>query len=79
MTDLRRLLDEWYDRPGNGVGGAFHIVVDDYNVETHHIEWCYKNASLADRVAMYPLMQALLAIPEDEREVALERARSWQR
>ena len=77
MADLRQLLEDWYARPGNGVGGALHIVVDDFNIETEHIVWCYKNASLADRVAMYPLMSALVAIPEDEREDALREA--WGR
>ena len=24
----------------NGVGGALHIVLDDLNVEDHHIKWC---------------------------------------
>lgn len=76
MSNLRLLIDEWYARPGNGVGGALHIVVDDFNFETEHIEWCYSEASIADRVAMYPLVRALLEIPEDEREQALIEARS---
>ena len=25
-----------------GVGGALHIVLEDVNVEDHHIEWCLK-------------------------------------
>ena len=76
MSNLRLLIDEWYARPGNGGGGALHIVVDDFNFETEHIEWCYSEASIADRVAMYPLVRALLEIPEDEREQALIEARS---
>lgn len=24
----------------DGVGGALHIVLDDLNVEDHHIKWC---------------------------------------
>jgi hypothetical protein len=73
-TELRQLLRDWWALPGNERGGALHIVVDDFNTETHHILWCYENASIGDRVAMYPLMTALLAIPEDEREAALEAA-----
>lgn len=34
------LIREWYTIPGNDVGGAFHIVLDDGNVEAHHIVWC---------------------------------------
>lgn len=27
----------------NCVGGALHIVLDDYNLEDHFIEWCLEN------------------------------------
>lgn len=53
MVNEKRLTDELkqelYDVIAkiytvNGVGGALHIVLDDLNVEDHHIEWCIKNA-----------------------------------
>ena len=28
----------------NSVGGALHIVLDDYNTENYYIEWCINNA-----------------------------------
>lgn len=42
-----RLVDAVY--AGSGVGGNAHIVVDDYNVEDHHIDWCLTTA-LAENV-----------------------------
>lgn len=29
----------------SGVGGPLHVVLDDENVETHHIKWCIENAN----------------------------------
>lgn len=31
---------DYYAQPGNGVGGSLHIVLDDENLHTDHIEWC---------------------------------------
>lgn len=36
-TDLIRKV---YLLPGGEAGGPLHIVLDDYNVEKHHIKWC---------------------------------------
>ncbi len=34
------LIRDWYGIPGCSTGGALHVVLDDYNVETHFVEWC---------------------------------------
>ncbi len=35
---------EFYQKPGNGVWGNLHIVLEDGNVENSHVGWCLKNA-----------------------------------
>jgi hypothetical protein len=38
------LIREIYKKHSGG--GALHIVLDDGNIETHHIQWCIDNAIL---------------------------------
>lgn len=35
-----RLIRKIYSMPGGQGGGPLHIVIDDGNVEEHHIRWC---------------------------------------
>jgi hypothetical protein len=32
------------DKPNNSVGGSLHIVLEDDNVETGHVQWCRQYA-----------------------------------
>ncbi len=34
------LVRQVYDAPCGGAGGNLHIVLDDWNLEKHSIEWC---------------------------------------
>ncbi len=36
------LCKVYYQKPGNGVGGNLHIVLDDGNLKDSHIEFCLK-------------------------------------
>jgi hypothetical protein len=40
---IRELIDIIYDEY-SCVGGALHIVLDDYNIESDHIQWCIDNS-----------------------------------
>lgn len=44
MSDEREkfieMVTAYKAMPGHGVGGPLHIVLDDLNVEEHHIRWC---------------------------------------
>lgn len=85
MWDCAMLVREWYDQPGNGVGGALHSVVDDDNTEDHHIEWCWKERASWNSWAeagsddwtplneplMKQLVDALLALSETERDIVV--------
>ena len=73
-TELFKLLDEWYDFPGNAAGGWLHIVTDDHNVDDGYIDVCVGNMhrycepdTERDAVGLR-LVAALKAVPEDERE-----------
>lgn len=39
LTDLQVAF---YGIPGNGAGGGLHIVLDDGNMEDHHLVFCYR-------------------------------------
>jgi hypothetical protein len=41
-TETIELICKIYEK--YPTGGALHIVLDDDNVENHHIEWCLKEA-----------------------------------
>lgn len=38
------LVKVYYAKPGNGTGGSLHIVLEDGNVETSHVQWCLERA-----------------------------------
>lgn len=43
MSDLEQFIElvtAYKKMNGHGVGGPLHIVLDDMNVEEHHIRWC---------------------------------------
>lgn len=61
----------------NNVGGYGHIVFDDDNFETHHIEWCIEEAKKGEyghseetRLASLKALEAMLLLNEKEREQA---------
>lgn len=40
MWELAGLCWDWYQLPGNDVGGALHVVLDDMNIEDRNLAWC---------------------------------------
>jgi hypothetical protein len=42
--DLIKEIKEFYKKPDNICGGNLHIVLDDYNLEDHFVEFCLKRA-----------------------------------
>lgn len=56
----------------SAVGSALHIVLDDENVEDHHIQWCRENFheldNLLERIACEECARLLLQLPIEERE-----------
>ena len=42
LRELCELIQEYY--LDNSSGGTLHIVLDDGNLEEHHIQWCLDNS-----------------------------------
>lgn len=64
---IRRVFDY------SAVGSGLHIVLDDENVEDHHIQWCIENAipeikNIRERRACEKCAYLLLKFPVEERE-----------
>ena len=65
--ELFKMINAYYAKPGNCTGGSLHIVLDDDNLEDHHVDFCIqwaKDANDADGVA---LGEAIRQIPEARR------------
>jgi hypothetical protein len=54
VREVRELVREWYARPGNEVGGALHVVLDDGNFEA-----CFLRGH-REELAAGPLAVAIL-------------------
>lgn len=79
------LITEIYNSSEGGAGGNLHIVLDDWNLETEHIEWCLgvvaqKQAGFGDRddrcepyllLAERSLLNLLMPMTESERAAVL--------
>jgi hypothetical protein len=44
VPEVMELVWDYYEIPGVGCGGSLHIVLDDDNVEDHHVEFCQRYA-----------------------------------
>lgn len=59
LPPVVELCNEYLAMPGNGSGGSLHIVLDDGNLQDHHIQYCrdfasdrgdWRGAVLADKI-----------------------------
>ena len=41
VRQLIPVVNAYYAKPGNGVGGSLHIVLDDGNLSRRDLEFCY--------------------------------------
>lgn len=44
LNETVELARRYYDLPGNGTGGALHVVLDEGNLEPSLIAWCRDRA-----------------------------------
>jgi hypothetical protein len=63
---LYAMIDAYRELPGNGSGGALHIVVDDQNLDTDDILWCRARLAEADERGL-AIADALLAMTHRQR------------
>lgn len=54
-------------KPGNGVWGSLHIVLDDFNLADHHVEFCIKYAIDKGDIEGAELGKILLQMSETQR------------
>jgi hypothetical protein len=57
----------YHAMPGNGAGGSLHIVLDDGNLETCHVQFCLEWAEDRNDKPGVALAEFLLTLTEDER------------
>lgn len=62
------IVRQFYSLPGNGVGGLLHIVLDDGNIEDHHIGWCGEQAVKAGDELAYAIAVLLMRCSKRTRE-----------
>lgn len=44
VPEVEWMVREYKAKPGNGAGGALHIVLDDCNVHDEHVDHCIERA-----------------------------------
>lgn len=57
----------YLDKPGNGCWGSLHIVLDDFNLETDHVEFCIKYAHEKGDLDGYELGLILRQLSQTQR------------
>lgn len=69
---MRGIIGAFYELPGNTCGGSLHIVLDDFNTEDEHVEWCRNHAQEKGDVDGVYLAELLQKFTEQERNEILD-------
>lgn len=67
---LAEVIDAFCERYDDVEYGFGHIVLDDWNLEDHHIEWCLQEAVRDEPIydqQVAEFLGWLLTVPEEER------------
>lgn len=64
---MKGLIGAYYALDGNITGGSLHIVLDDGNLETEHVEWCVRWAAEKNDPDGVFLARLLLKFTDAER------------
>lgn len=70
MRETEILISEFYNS-GNITGGVLHIVLDDGNIEDHHIIWCRDRAVEREDWDAVEIANRLLKLTYEQRETIL--------
>jgi len=68
VPQILPLVNKYYSRIGNGSGGNLHIVLDDGNVEDHHVLFCKKQCIEKNDVEGVLLSNLLLEMSKTQRK-----------
>lgn len=75
VRKLAKRIHEILESSGGVVVGGLHIVIEDENVETEHIQWCIDTQKLIKRDE--ELARALLEMPLPSRHMAVQMAQEY--
>jgi len=67
VESLIQSCQKYYDKPGNGVGGILHIVLDDENVDDENIKYCLGQAARKDDIPAVKIASELLGMSVEDR------------
>ncbi len=67
VPEVLPLVRDYYARPGNGVGGSLHIVLDDGNVSDDNVRFCIEWAHKQGDIAGAELGEILLRMSRTQR------------
>ena len=68
VPEVIDLFKAYYARPGNGVWGSLHIVLDDGNLEDSSVEFCLKYAEEKGDTEGAELARILLKLSISQRK-----------
>ncbi len=79
VPEVRELVSEYYCLPGNAVGGALHIVVDDGNIEDSHVQFCRNEALARGDAAGVRIADLLLQMSKTQRKKVADTHKGYER
>lgn len=67
VPEVLPLVRAYYAKPGNGAGGALHVVLDDYNVGDDNVQFCLDDARALGDDDGVALAKVLLRMSKTQR------------
>lgn len=67
VPDVRRMIQAYYARPGNEVGGNCHVVLDDNNLGRSSLHFCLDRCVAAGDEDGAAIMRAMLQMTGSQR------------
>ncbi|OGO11234.1 MAG: hypothetical protein A2Y53_07615 [Chloroflexi bacterium RBG_16_47_49] len=67
VPELVPLIKKYYAKPGNGVGGSLHIVLEDGNTQDVHVNKCLEWAKEQGDIDGIVLAELLLKMTRTQR------------
>ena len=67
VRDVTAIAKAYYAHPSNSVGGNLHIVLEEWNIETKHVEHCKQQAIESGDAAGVELADLLLQMSKTQR------------
>jgi hypothetical protein len=78
VPEVRAAVEDYYCLPEMGNGGSLHIVVDDGNIETHHVQFCRDYAAERNDAEGVRIADLLLQMSKTQRKKVAETHRGHE-